>query len=221
MCIPYELVSVIDRIVPYAEGLDLQNRIHSERRQHQRNDTVLILEHEPVVTIGRGSHPERDFLSSAGELARKGIEIFEADRGGELTYHAPGQIVFYPIIELNEERGERDLHEYLRKLEQVVIESLAELDMAAHRIPGRTGVWVRNQKIAAVGIKVTRWITMHGFALNVDVDLSPMRTDIVPCGINDLGVTSIAEQGIKIDRAMVEGKLVRSFERIFHRETLS
>ncbi len=217
MAIPYSLISIVDRPVPYAEALEWQYSLQKQRRAAVALDTLLLLEHAPVITLGRGSVPERDLLCSAEERGVSGIEIYESDRGGEITYHAPGQIVGYPILELDEESGERDLHGYLRRLEQVIIDTIAELGLEGYRKPGLTGVWVNENKIAAIGIKVSRWVTMHGFALNVDLDLTPMRTLIVPCGISTLGVTSLKEQGIAVGRHEVEPVLLRKFESVFAR----
>jgi lipoyl(octanoyl) transferase len=217
MCVPYQLISVSDRLVPYAEGLAWQNAAYDLRRKSKEGDTMFVLEHSPVITIGRGSHVETDLFRSKQDLNQDGVQLFEADRGGELTYHGPGQLVVYPILQLEESRGERDLHEYLRHLEQVVIDSLNDVGLTSGRRPGLTGVWVGDAKIAAIGIKVSRWITMHGFSLNINVDLSPMRRDFVPCGIRDLGVTSLAELGISIVREEIEPIIIGNFERILHR----
>lgn len=159
------------------------------RRSGSVGDTLLALEHEPVVTFGRRADP-RHLRVSAAELARRGIDLAAATRGGDVTYHGPGQLVGYPIVALPAKR--RDAHAYLRTVEEALIGAVAEWDIAARREPGRTGVWVGPDKLAAIGVRLsTGWITSHGFALNVGSDLSGFAT-IVPCGIADGGVTSIA-----------------------------
>jgi lipoyl(octanoyl) transferase len=217
MPIPYHLISITDRPIPYAEALARQYSIQQARQVGEKPDTLLVLEHTPVITLGRSSVSERDLLVPTSELLDSGIEVYEADRGGEITYHAPGQLVVYPILELSEAASERDLHLYLRRLEQIVIDTLRVWEVIGERKDGLTGVWVNDSKIAAIGIKVSRWVTMHGLALNISADLAPMRNDIVPCGIRDLGVTSLAELGHKLNRQEVEEVLVKNFERIFDR----
>lgn len=199
--------------VGYAEALGMQRRLQLARREDRAPDTLILLEHRPVITIGRGSRDRADLLSGEAALAASGIELVETDRGGEMTYHGPGQLVGYPIISLDS-RG-RDLHRYLRDLEQTVIETIGAFGVTGTRIEGLTGVWVGNAKICAIGIKVTRWVTMHGFALNIAPDLTPLRRDIVPCGISDRAVTSLAELGVSATRAEVEDAYLASFARIF------
>jgi lipoyl(octanoyl) transferase len=221
MFIPFELISITDRYLPFLQALEWQYSIQQARRDGVGPDTLLLLEHTPVITLGRVSVPERDLLVTTASLLGSGIEVHEADRGGEITYHAPGQLVGYPIIELREDLAERDLHGYLRKLEQVIIETIREWGIDGTRKDGLTGVWVEDQKIAAIGIKVSRWVTMHGFALNIDIDLTPMREDIVPCGIREFGVTSMRELGILDGRNIVEPVLVEKFEALFGRKRKS
>ena len=179
-------------------------------------DTLILLEHAPVITIGRGSRDSTDLLTSEAALHARGIELVETDRGGEMTYHGPGQLVGYPILSL-EARG-KDLHRYLRDLEQTVIDTLAHFGVTAGRIAGLTGVWVDDAKICAMGIKVTRWVTMHGFALNIDPDMTPFRRDIIPCGIQDHGVTSLAELGVTSTRDGVEEVYIAQFAGVFGAE---
>lgn len=188
--LPCQLIS-LSGLTRFDEAFALQQQLAAHRREGRIVDTLLLMEHPPTITLGRGSC-EDDLLTDRAILARQGIEVVNVDRGGEITYHAPGQIVGYPILDLS--RHGRDLHRYLRRLEDVLIRLLAGYGLPGRRIAGLTGVWVGDTKIAAIGIKVTRWITMHGFALNVSLDLTPMRRDIVPCGIADKGVTSLAEQ---------------------------
>ncbi len=208
-----QLISYPDP-VPYAEALALQYELADRRGRGEAPDTLLLLEHPPTVTLGRRTD-ERDLLSSEAALKARGFAVERVDRGGEITYHAPGQIVGYPILDL---RGHgQDLHKYLRDLEEVLIQTLAVYRLAGERVPGRTGVWVGDKKIAAIGIKVSRWVALHGFALNITTDLTPFREDFVPCGIRDKEVTSLAEQlgpGCP-GRAEVEPVIVENFGRVF------
>ncbi|HKQ61386.1 MAG TPA: lipoyl(octanoyl) transferase LipB [Candidatus Polarisedimenticolaceae bacterium] len=174
--------------VRYADGLARQEALVAARARDAGSDTLLLLEHAPVITLGRSSDPAHVLLPAA-ELARRGIERFETGRGGDVTYHGPGQLVGYPILKLAAAR--RDAHRYLRELEQTLIAVAGDFGIAAGRIPGLTGVWVGEDKLAAIGVKLsTGWITSHGFALNVGRDLSGFGT-IVPCGLTGHGVTSL------------------------------
>ncbi len=175
--------------LPYREGLKLQDSLVAARRRGEIPDTLLLLEHPPVITLGRGAHVEH-LLSGVDELARRGIELHECGRGGDVTYHGPGQLVGYPILALPPSR--RDAHAYLRDLEEALILTAADFGVTARREPGLTGVWIDRDKLAAIGVRLsTGWITSHGFALNVGSDLRGFST-IVPCGISDRGVTSLA-----------------------------
>ena len=175
--------------VPYGPAQALQERLVACRRRGEIPDTLLLLEHPPVVTLGRGAHAENLLLDEAALQAR-GIELHEAGRGGDVTYHGPGQLVGYAIMALEGER--RDAHRLLRDLEKGLIEAAAHYGVAAKRRPGLTGVWVGGAKLAAIGVRIgTGWITSHGFALNVGFDLSGFET-IVPCGLRDASVTSLA-----------------------------
>jgi len=175
--------------VRYADAERLQAELVDARRRGEAPDTLLLLEHPPVVTLGRGSDPAHVRVP-AGELARKGVDLHECGRGGDVTYHGPGQLVGYPIVALEPER--RDAHRYLRDLEDALIRSAAAFGVTAGREPGLTGVWVGRSKLAAIGVRLsTGWITSHGFALNVAADLDGFDA-IVPCGLGDRGVTSIA-----------------------------
>ncbi len=176
--------------VPYGEALDLQRRLAEERIAGRIADTLLLLEHPPVITLGRGLKPS-SMPMDADALRRRGIEVFDIERGGDVTYHGPGQLVGYPIIDLNGHRP--DLHWYLRTLEDALIGALARFGIAADRRPGYTGVWTGGRKIASIGIHVRQWVTWHGFALNVTTDLSPFEL-IVPCGIPDVVMTSVANE---------------------------
>jgi lipoate-protein ligase B len=184
--------------VPYAEGLALQEEIVAARRRGACPDTLLLLEHPPVVTLGRSARPE-NLLFPRAELAARGIAVHEVARGGDVTYHAPGQLVGYPIVDLDA-RGARDVHAWLRTLETVVGEVLAGFGVPWHRVAGRTGVFVDGgdapgpaRKIASIGVGVRGWVTCHGFALNVDLDLAGFEV-IVPCGLHDVEMTSIARE---------------------------
>jgi lipoyl(octanoyl) transferase len=176
--------------VPYDVALAAQYRLAKDRYEGLVPDTVLLLEHPPTITLGRRTR-EADLLTSREALDARGILVVESDRGGEITYHCPGQLVAYPIFDLRSHG--QDLHFYIRGLEEVVIRALSDLGIVGERIPSLTGVWVNGAKIAAIGIKVSRWISLHGLAVNIDADLAPMREDLVPCGIKDRGVTSLAE----------------------------
>ena len=174
-------------VVPYAEALEWQRSLAQARIDGRLvNDVLLLLEHPAVVTLGRNS-------DAAHLLSRDGVEVFETERGGDVTFHGPGQLVGYPIIDLT--RHKPDLHWYLRTLEQALIEALAELGIPAERNPGYTGVWTRggSRKIASIGIHVKQWVTWHGFALNVTTDLSQFGC-IVPCGIAGVDMTSIERE---------------------------
>jgi lipoyl(octanoyl) transferase len=198
--------------IGYREAWALQREAVSERHAGRIPDTLLLLEHPPVITLGR-SGSEAHLLGSDRDLVERGIELVPSDRGGDITFHGPGQIVGYSIVDL--ERRGRDLHRYLRDLESVLLLALAEFGIRAGRAPGLTGVWVGDAKVAAIGIRVSRWIAHHGFALNVDTDLSYFDL-IVPCGISDRGVTSmVALAGGPIDRRGVEDALARAYDRVF------
>ncbi|MBN1422490.1 MAG: lipoyl synthase [Planctomycetes bacterium] len=174
--------------VDYARAWAFQRRFHASRRSGTIGDLLWILEHPPVVTLGTSGDPE-NLLADREDLARRGVAVERVDRGGDITVHVPGQLVGYPIIDLAPDR--KDVHRYLRDLEEVLIRTLAAHGIRAARRAGRTGVWVGEEKIAAIGIRVSSWVTMHGFALNRDPDIEAFRW-IVPCGIRDAGVTSMA-----------------------------
>jgi lipoate-protein ligase B len=174
-------------VVPYDDAVALQERLLVRRAAGEIPDTLLLLEHPPTITLGRGAN-RANLLLSETELARQGIELREAARGGDVTYHAPGQLVGYPIFDLDA-RG-RDLHRYLRGIEAALIAALTGFGVCGATAPGFTGVWVGLEKIAAIGVGVRRWVSWHGFALNVALDPSAFAP-IVPCGIRDRGVTSL------------------------------
>ena len=176
---------------PYGEVLELQRALCRQRMAGElQEDLLLLVEHDPVITLGRGTRPSSLLLPPA-ELARRGFEVAEVERGGDVTYHGPGQLVGYPILDLREHR--EDLHWYLRQLEGALIAALAALGVAAERSPGLTGVWTQGRKIASLGIHVKQWVTFHGFALNVSTDLRAFEA-IVPCGIEGVVMTSVAAE---------------------------
>ena len=177
-------------LVPYAEGVELQKALVEERRAARIPDTLLLLEHPHVITLGvKARNTMVNVRADEAERSALGVELYESGRGGDVTYHGPGQLVGYPILDLNPDR--RDVHRYVRDLEEVLIRTVGDFGLPAARVPGLTGVWVGDEKIAAIGIRISRWITSHGFALNVDTSLDYFRL-IVPCGITDKGVTSLS-----------------------------
>jgi len=175
-------------LLDYEEVWELQRRLFEERRQGSVPDTLLLTEHPPTYTFGKTGH-EKNLLVKQTILRRQGVGVFHIDRGGDVTFHGPGQLVGYPILDLRDYY--RDVGRYLRDLEEVLIQTLAVFDVHAGRVEGLTGVWVEDAKVAAIGVKVTRWFTMHGFALNVNTDLTYFEK-IIPCGIPDKRVTSLA-----------------------------
>jgi lipoyl(octanoyl) transferase len=198
--------------IGYREARELQERAHRARVGGAIPDLLLLLEHDPVITLG-AAHDPNSLLWSEEQYAARGIEVVETDRGGDATYHGPGQLVGYPIFDL-QPRG-RDVHKYLRDLEEALIRCMASLGLAGIRRPAHTGVWVGDEKVCAIGIKVARWVTLHGFALNVSDDLSPFA-GIVPCGLAGLGVNSIAAlTGTDPGMTSVRQQAVRAFEAVF------
>jgi len=199
--------------VPYAAAVAMQRERVIERRAGRRTDQLLLLEHPHVITLGASAHDEH-ILIDAAERALLGIELHESGRGGDVTYHGPGQLVGYPILDLKPDR--MDLHRYVRDLEDVLIRVVADFGIDAVRAPGNTGVWVGDRKIAAIGVRVSSgWISSHGFALNVSTDLRFFEA-IVPCGIRDRGVTSLGEfVGGGIDMKAVRQSVVSHFCDVF------
>lgn len=195
--------------MPYADALGVQEDAVKARRAGAIPDTLFLVEHPHVITLGSSSHPEH-VLVDAEERARRGIELFDTGRGGDVTYHGPGQLVAYPILDLKPDR--KDLHAYLRDLEGVVIDVVTSYGVPAERSEGQTGVWMPGGKIAAIGVRVSSgWITSHGLALNVRTDLSYFGT-IVPCGIADRDVTSLErELGREVPMAEARAALVEAF----------
>ncbi|MBK7867327.1 MAG: lipoyl(octanoyl) transferase LipB [Ignavibacteriales bacterium] len=203
--------------VSYQEAWDLQRTIHLMRTSGAIEDTLLLLEHPHTYTLGKTAD-RTNLIGSEEYLEKNGISVFEIDRGGDITYHGPGQIVGYPIIDLN--KWKPDTHLYLRNLEEVIIKVLAEYGIESGRKPEYTGVWVGESKIAAIGIRVSRWVTMHGFAFNINTDLE-LFNGIIPCGIKDKEVTSLSrllKREIDIDE--VKQKLRDQFVLHFDYSTL-
>ena len=187
--------------VPYGEALELQRRLVAERRDGRIPDTLLLLEHPHVITLGTSARPAH-VLADSSERRLLGVEVFEAGRGGDVTYHGPGQLVGYPILDLKPDR--KDVRRYLRDLEGALVAALGRWSVVAGRVEGRTGVWTGDRKIAAIGVRISSgWITSHGFALNVRTDLRYFRT-IVPCGIRDGEVTSLERE---VGRAVDDGEV--------------
>lgn len=197
----------------YGPAWEWQRRAAEGVLKQAYPDILFLVEHPPVYTVGRGARGSlENLLWDAERLTAEGIELFEVDRGGDITYHGPGQLVAYPIIDLN--RQGRDLHGYLRHLEAAIIETLAAYGIASHRLPPHTGVWVGEEKIAAIGVKASRWITQHGLALNVDPKLEHF-SGIIPCGIRDKGVTSMrAVLGKPVDLNAVKPHLTAALGKV-------
>ena len=206
--------------VPYADALTLQRSLVDDRRAGALGDLLLLVEHPHVLTLGvRGDGGRSHVLVTPEALAARGIDVHETGRGGGITYHGPGQIVGYPIIDLKPDRC--DVHRYVRDLEEVLIRTAADYGIQTGRVEGLTGVWVGREKLAAIGVRIARWITSHGFAFNVTTDLDYFNL-IVPCGIADRGVTSLARLlGHAVDRAEVEGRIVARFCDVFDRAPLT
>jgi len=199
-------------VVPYEEAWELQKSIMLQRKADKTEDVLILLEHPHTYTLGKVAKREH-LLFSESELHDREISTFEIDRGGDITYHGPGQIVGYPIINLK--NWYADSHKYLRTLEEVIIKVLGEFGIEAGRNPKYTGVWVDDRKIAAIGIKISSWITMHGFAFNVNTDLS-LFNGIIPCGIKEKDVTSLQElTGQPQDIQVIKQKILRHFMEIF------
>ena len=200
--------------VRYAYGLELQAQLVLDRQKGLVPDTLLLLEHDPVFTWGRNARPE-NMLFPEDELRRQGFDVHEAGRGGDVTYHGPGQVVGYPILELP--LGRRDVHRYVRDLEEVLIRTCAHYGVDARRVEGMTGTWVGDEKIGAIGVRIARWVTSHGFAFNVSTDLRPFDR-IVPCGIQGRGVTSLERLlGRKVPLPEVEAHLAAHLAGVFDR----
>ncbi len=199
-------------LVDYAEALDLQKEKVAQRQAGEIPDTLLLLEHPHVYTLGRNARRE-NLLASVEWLASRGAQVFETDRGGDVTYHGPGQLVGYPILDLTQHR--RDISWYMRSVEEVLIRTARDFGIETGRSPGAPGVWVGNDKLAAMGVHLARWVTSHGFALNVNTDLRYFEW-IVPCGLRDKGVTSLAKLlGRPVGMETVTASVVQHFGAVF------
>jgi len=199
-------------IIDYKDAWDLQKNLFNSRYKKEIDDILLLLEHPHTYTLGKTA--DRENLVAADEyLERNKISVYDIDRGGDITYHGPGQIVGYPIIDLT--KWQEDTHKYLRAIEEVIIKTCAKFNLIANRHSEFTGVWIDDKKIAAIGIKVSRWITMHGFAFNVNTDLS-LFDGIIPCGIRDKKVTSMQnELGLTMNINEVKSILLKNFTEVF------
>ena len=209
-----ELLAVDLGTMPYAEALEFQRAVARARISGEiAEDVLLLVEHPPVVTLGRTAK-QSNLTASSEMLAARGVEVFEVERGGDITFHGPGQLVGYPIVDLK--RHTQDLHWYLRQVEEALIVSLGALGIAAERNVGKTGVWTKGRKIASIGVHARDWVTWHGFALNVNTDLSYFDL-IVPCGIQDVTMTSVARELSvpRADDARVREETVRAFGAVF------
>jgi lipoyl(octanoyl) transferase len=202
--------------VPYADGLDLQKRLVEQRKTDTIPDQLLLLEHPPVITLGVKTRDDRSHIVATPQaLEDEGVEVFASGRGGDVTYHGPGQLVGYPIVDLRPDRC--DVHRYVRDLEEMLIRAVATFDVVAHRTAGLTGIWVGESKLAAIGVRIARWITSHGFALNVTTKLEHFNL-IVPCGIADKGVTSLEQlTGQPVEIEAVIPVITCAFASVFDR----
>lgn len=204
--------------MPYAEAHALQQDLVEKRKLEEIHDQLLLLEHPHVITLGRAANGANVLIDEAAR-ARFGVELFETGRGGDVTYHGPGQLVGYPIIKLAPDRC--DIRRYVRDLEEVLIRTASDFGIVAGRVEGLIGVWVGEEKLAAIGVRVSRWVTMHGFAFNVTTDLAYFRL-IVPCGITDHGVTSLEKLlGRSVEIADVAQSVTRHFGQVFSEEMVA
>lgn len=200
-------------LIDYKEAWSLQKIIFTQRTKDEIRDTFFLLEHPHTYTLGKVADKE-NLISSENQLKELGVSVYEIDRGGDITYHGPGQIVGYPIIKLSE--WKEDTHEYLRALEEIIMKVCEEYGLKTNRNPKYTGVWIDERKIAAIGIKVSRWTTMHGFAFNVNTDLNYFG-GIIPCGIRDKEVTSLKKElGKEVPIDEVKQKLLKHFTEYFN-----
>jgi lipoyl(octanoyl) transferase len=204
-------------MVPYGEALELQRRLVEDRRAGRVTDLLILLQHPHVLTFGaRGDGGRSHVVAAPDRLGALGVELFETGRGGDVTYHGPGQIVGYPILDLRPDRC--DVHRYVRDIEEVMIRTAGDFGIEAGRVEGLTGAWVGADKIGAIGVRISRWVTSHGFAFNVNTDLDYFGL-IVPCGIADRGVTSLSRlAGRPLPLPEVEDIVVRHFCEVFGRE---
>lgn len=202
-------------LVDYVAACDVQAGLARRRAGQEIDDAILLLEHPPTITIGKSGSVE-NVLASREALSDKGVQLFFTDRGGDVTYHGPGQLVGYPIIDLR--NRDRDLHRYVRDLEETLIRTVGDFGIEAHRDSGHRGVWVGNDELAAVGLRVKEWVTLHGFGLNVNTDLRPFSL-INPCGFPDRSATSMsALLGREVAMSAVTERLLACFSEVFDAE---
>jgi lipoyl(octanoyl) transferase len=204
-------------VVPYEQGVELQRHLVEERRFGRVPDLLLLLEHPHVITLGAKRDAARSHLLASPEtLKARGVAVYESGRGGDITYHGPGQLVGYPILDLKPDRC--DVHKYVRDLEEVMIRAAGDFGVPSARVKGLTGAWVGADKLGAIGVRISRWITSHGFALNVKTDLEYFNL-IVPCGITTGGVTSLERIAASpVSMAQAEAAIVRHFSQVFERD---
>ena len=198
----------------WADAYALQQQLAEQRKRHEIPDQLLFVEHPHVVTMGRNGHM-KNLIASEEVLARTGIDFHHTNRGGDVTYHGPGQLVGYPILDLND--WKRDVHAYVRAVEQTIIDTIGVFGLRGERVAGATGVWVDGAKICAIGVHISRWVTSHGFALNVDTDLQYFQY-IIPCGLT-LPVTSMRALGVTASMDEVKLALRQQFAKVFAYET--
>jgi lipoyl(octanoyl) transferase len=201
-------------LVEYGDALELQRGLVEDRRAGRIPDTLLLLQHPPVITLGvRARNDRRHVVATPQALDAAGVAVYETGRGGDVTYHGPGQLVGYPILDLRPDRC--DVHRYVRDIEEALIQATRSFGIRAARVAGLTGVWVDDEKLAAIGVRISRWITSHGFAYNVATDLDRFKL-IVPCGIGDRGVTSLSRLlGRDVPMHEVEDVVAASFSAVF------
>ncbi|MFH1679842.1 MAG: lipoyl(octanoyl) transferase LipB [Candidatus Eisenbacteria bacterium] len=198
--------------VPYLEAWEMQKDLAEKRKRGEIEDRLLLLEHPSVYTLGRRGDLGH-IRAAAGTL---GADVLRTDRGGDVTWHGPGQLVGYPILSLEPDR--RDVVRYVRDLEEAIIRTLADFGVTGERVPGHTGVWAGDEKVAAIGVRISRWVTMHGFALNVCNSLAPYKR-IVPCGIEGKGVTTLSRlAGRPVAVAEAAARMVMRFSEVYGRE---
>ncbi len=198
----------------WAEAYALQQELSEQRKRQEIPDQLLLVEHPHVVTMGRNGHMS-NLIAGEEILARTGIDFHHTNRGGDVTYHGPGQLVGYPILDLND--WKRDVHAYVRAVEDVIIQTIGQFGLQGGRVEGATGVWVDGAKICAIGVHISRWVTSHGFALNVETDLQYFQY-IIPCGLT-LPVTSMRALGVSASMAEVKLALRQQFAKVFGYET--
>ena len=204
-------------LVTYENALHMQQRLVEMRQREEIPDQLLLLEHPPVITLGRGGNAA-NLLANPAELQARGVRFYETTRGGDITYHGPGQLVGYPILHMGE--GNRDVRKYVSALEEVLIRTVAEFNIATERHASRRGVWVGNAKIAAIGVRIARWVTSHGFALNVSTSDEDFAL-ITPCGLRGSGVTSMEQcTGVAVSTHAVRAAVARHFANVLDRELI-